>query len=519
MLSVQKLLLLQQTYRQLISLLPSSSLLLGPLPSAAFSASAAALSGNNGTADSHHYKKDGGPPRNSPNFRTRGKTAMSSRPPKNRQENSFIRNKSNPTSKADPAENLDAGFKYRTLDCVDVGKETDQINEEKYDFDIDGDELFDTVTAQTPEKETTINYSNRNKREEDVSFSKQLQDHPYSNIYTWNSPTELAVQLLQSKVYEDEHIMVVCKPYGVARENIANVGKVYGQHPPVEYTLADALPILEQLSRNTLTVCIMPEKWNSGVLILSKRGRSKNAVTHSLKLGKKHNLCCRLYWAVTLNVPRPAKKKITDVGIRVEQGADSNVPVIVFNPSSRSIKTQNVKSFIAEHRTLAVDQDTKAALVQVSVSNLSKQSLRVWLTHHLAVVLGDNLLGGRVTTLLGRPVPVPYTRAPTRQTINYDFLSKLDLKPSQQSLLPLMLHCHSILLPEYHALLKPSKVILTGINDHLNECQPGPAFASGTEGRDTSKDLAVSVPRPHFFDWTLEKLGLMQSEDTIVRKL
>lgn len=386
-----------------------------------------------------------------------------------------------------------------------------------------------------------------------------IKDHIYYNLYPWTTVTELAEHLVQTKIYEDKHYLVLNKPVGVLQDRPLKTSgaRCYGRPPLLTYSLTDAIPIMKQITGAlNLRLCYGPEKWNSGVTVLAKHNTAHHIACYECRSrANERGLSNRQFWALTRYVPQPAVQARKKVGCLLEPFDDYFVPVFVNKASNTSNKRNIVSAFYVDHTTLATSLDTGAALVQTGMSSTKRYALRVWLSRCLAPVFGDHLLGGRVGELMGCPVPVPYSRASSKQVLRQDLLQKLDLNPSNQELLPLFIHLRTVKLPNYHAVVEkhiklrrekyPEGDPLYGEEPELEQQKQAvdvhneeDLLASGKGGslrnnegkeNDCSKDDVIkqisrepnnddvefTAPLPDHFQWTMDRLGIrLDADDT-----
>ncbi|KAF2356442.1 Pseudouridine synthase catalytic domain [Trinorchestia longiramus] len=398
---------------------------------------------------------------------------------------------------------------------------------------------------------------------------KKVKSHVYSSIYPWTTKNELIDVLMDSQIFDNDNLLVLNKPYGLAQVN-TNSKVSYGRAPP-SITLTDVMPELRQLVRAPdLKVSIAPEKWQSGVLVLTKNKKCENRITYNKRITRSMQVCMKQFWVVTRNRAYPSDRPYRLAALRSETvPSGAKVAVLEFTPSSSRVRQQLVDRFYATHSTLAESETTRAALVQVGVSRTMHHSVRVWLAHHLALPLGDHLYGGRVAYLLDNPVPVPHTRDSSQPPYPYELLKKLELVSSIQDLMPLMMHLRTVTLPRYYVggdsnrkeqdltcfKHSPDKHSSSETGDaqaateadrvDTDEDDNTPLNSSSNEDhrfgnvgvdedhqnkllkkegkiqiknktsaiKDSSTSLIFTAPVPQHFSWTMERLGINMSSD------
>ncbi|XP_018012160.1 uncharacterized protein LOC108669358 isoform X2 [Hyalella azteca] len=322
-------------------------------------------------------------------------------------------------------------------------------------------------------------------QDQDYVHKNKVKSHFFSSIYPWSTKVELAEHLLQSQIFNNDDLLVLNKPYGVGQVHTGS-RTCYGPAPP-PFTLQDVLPIIKEITKeNYLSVVVAPEKWHSGILILAKKAKVGNKMKYCLKKSVKLQVCPKEFWCITRNRAYPKDRSYRQAALRAEV-IDSSVKV-------------------------------------VGVTRTMHHSLRVWLSHHLAPPLGDHLFGTRVAYLLNTPVPVPHTRAKNIPPYNFKLLQELDLMPSIQDLIPLMIHLRTVTLSGFYE-RKPANQkerdlsCFTSLNDtklesptvtslEVRENQQGGPNDEKKPVYDNEKDLVFVAPLPQHFKWTLEKLGI-----------
>ncbi|KAK3882425.1 hypothetical protein Pcinc_013199 [Petrolisthes cinctipes] len=319
------------------------------------------------------------------------------------------------------------------------------------------------------------------------------REHMYLKLYPWKTRLALAEHLKSSEVYNQDGIIALCKPYGVAqfgkcdKENSTGIQGVHtggwSVLPDDLPGVMDALPDLRLMyGEPELQVVKSTERWSSGLIILSTSPKITENVQKCWRRSKTSEEAQLTFWAVTVGLPKPVSDA-TKIGIKTECVENmGNVPVLVKNYSQASLKRGEVRLSVVEHQALAFNKDTQAGLVQVKTQTTKHHFLRVWLAHSYSPALGDNLFSGRVHTISGKRIHVsPHNLVSYEpQVLPDSFYSKLQLPPRKTELIPCHLHLSQVQLSKF--------------------------------GKEKS-DLIISAPPPEYFMWTCKQLSLMSEND------
>ncbi|XP_077429520.1 pseudouridylate synthase RPUSD4, mitochondrial isoform X2 [Vanacampus margaritifer] len=282
-------------------------------------------------------------------------------------------------------------------------------------------------------------------------FSLQLQ-----NVH----PNVLAKHLSRSVLYQDQHVVVINKPYGVRVKDSSG-----------ETSISSVLPVLSKImdgmkvkSDSQLLLCLSLEKEMTGALLLA---RSEEAVEHVLELNRS-NQVQRKYWLVTVGVPVPSEGMI-DIPI-IERKITGFQPhyKMALSPIYRMNDTDsgltkvraNRQSLPAVTKYKVLDSNAGCSLVELQPFTGVKHQMRV----HMAFALSSLILGDHKYSHWSKLAP---------QKLPEHVLGKLGLEQSKIRHLPLHLHARQLTLPN---------------------------VGHGT--------ISVMCPLPKFFTQTLSRLNL-----------
>lgn len=326
-----------------------------------------------------------------------------------------------------------------------------------------------------------------------LNEKETANDHAFKELYPWKTKLELAQHLRNTEVYNNDGLIALCKPYGIAQVPVNPDGDGSsrtviqtlnsGGIPDNVPTIRDTLPLLKELyGVPHLEVIKSTERWSSGLILLCTNKELTEKVQKCFRRSASFEQPALTYWAVTVGLPKPATIA-TKVGSTLEYVSNAGkVPVILKNYSNASVKKGVVRLSLVEHNALIFNKETGASLVEVNVQGVHWHFLRVWLSYSYSPILGDALYSARVKTVAGRRLKIsPHNLTSYEpQVIPEPLFSKLELQPTAVEMIPCHLHL--------------AKVRLSGFQ------------------KDKS-DLIISAPPPSHFVWTCRQLGLMADKD------
>ncbi|KYN08111.1 PREDICTED: RNA pseudouridylate synthase domain-containing protein 4-like [Cyphomyrmex costatus] len=314
--------------------------------------------------------------------------------------------------------------------------------------------------------------------ENHMTTTKQKVIHPYSQIHPWKSENEFANDLLKNVVYNSDGIIAVNKPYGIPMLNSRpNINVPLHLHHKIvgakDYTLNDILPYLaKELDVPMLIPCLGSEKYMSGIYVFG----INNEVCHQINLAAKRTRGkYRKYWVVTTRVPNEIKGK-HHLGMILKVSAlGDKKPVILTQWSNNSWKRDEVKIMNVDYKVISNSTHNLSSLIEIVSSSRKWHSVRLFTSTMLySPILGDNIHGSRVQEVMGTWLKIdPFADSSwDLPKLNRQLLDLLDIKPSQQEIVPVHIHLRSV---------------------HL---------IFGKE----QKDLIIEAPLIHPFDWTCKQL-------------
>ncbi|XP_076246129.1 mitochondrial mRNA pseudouridine synthase Rpusd3 [Calliopsis andreniformis] len=310
---------------------------------------------------------------------------------------------------------------------------------------------------------------------ENVAFRKSNKSiHPYNQIHPWKSFTEFSKDLVNNVIYNQDGLVALNKPYGISVQNSQTKSDAYIPNA-TNYGLKDALPyIAQELNYSELTIVRKPEKYMTGVTLLSANSKVQNAVELSLRRGQNFT---KTYWMITTRVPHQIKGK-AHLGIKlaVHHHLKSKQPIILTLWSNNDVERKVVKILNTEFMVLSNSTLNLCSLIKIKSSTNKWYALRLFAATYLyCPVLGDNSYASRIQKIGDTYVQVnpfmEYTKQPP--VLDKSILKLLNLKSSQQHIIPVHIHLKSIGLPSF---------------------------------LEKGKDLTIEAPLIPPFDWTCKQL-------------
>lgn len=318
------------------------------------------------------------------------------------------------------------------------------------------------------------------------------KSHVYKKLYPWEASEQLAEHLKTTEVYNNDGLIALNKPYGIAMDKpnksetsepqtvveTLNSGSVPAHVP----AMSQVLPHLKkQYGVDHLEIIKSTERWSSGLMLLSTSDKLTERVQKCLRRSKALTQPAMTYWAVTVGLPNPVVGS-TKVATKLEYVHNvGNVPVVIKKYSKTAAKIREVKQVVVQHKALMYNKEVDVSLLEIKAQVFQWHFLRVWLAHCYSPALGDHLYSGRVKTLLGRKIQVsPHNVSHEPQTLPDSLYSILSLPPRSSELIPCHMHLSEINLSQFN-------------ND--------------------KSDLVISATPPEYFMWTCKQLGLLQGQE------
>uniref|UniRef100_A0A8C5QX68 RNA pseudouridine synthase D3 n=1 Tax=Leptobrachium leishanense TaxID=445787 RepID=A0A8C5QX68_9ANUR len=290
------------------------------------------------------------------------------------------------------------------------------------------------------------------------------------------------VQESHSSILKDPGVVNVAKLPKEKLCKLLSQNIVYMKGNQDEFSLSSLLPELQRLlGISELHIVKAATKESSGLVLLS------TCYATSKHFGEFYSKCRKSqrpvvnYCAVIVGVPSPSEGDIS-VALKIETIGDHKLVVPVPHASKGSLERKEAQKTVTRYQVL--DSADGCALVQLQPMSAFQSQLLVHMAWKLCKVLGDHTYSARVGKVLGEPIHVPMDIAlPQPQMLEERMLRRMHLVPQQVHRVPLHLHLHQLLIPDY------------------------------PEGKGTQ---IVTAPPPPFFIRTVQHLGLTMKEPSVL---
>lgn len=306
--------------------------------------------------------------------------------------------------------------------------------------------------------------------------------HPYRQIHPWESKKEFADNLVKNVIYNKDGLIAINKPYGIAVSNIQQQNQLENKSKrchmivgEVNYSIKDVLLYLaKELDVPQLIPCTGAEKYMTGIYVFGtddkvckQVDKAKKRISHGLY---------RKYWVVTTRVPNTISGKHHLAMTLKTSPKGGKKPVIVTKWSNNAIKRDEAKILNINYKILSNSTYNLSSLIEIDASTRKWHSIRLFASTMLySPILGDNYHGSRVYEMMGTWMKVdPFAESTLNfPKINKELLNLLNVRESQQEIIPTHIHMRSMILPSF------------GVK---------------------KEDLILEAPIIHPFDWTCKQL-------------
>ncbi|KAJ9600849.1 hypothetical protein L9F63_000961 [Diploptera punctata] len=264
----------------------------------------------------------------------------------------------------------------------------------------------------------------------------------------WESLRKFSEFLTKSVIYDSDGLVILSKPYGIPLAH-PDTGRNTAYE---EYTLTDSLPfIAKSLGYEKLIVVKAPERYTSGITVLSPSEKVADKVKRCLLKGNGRGHFCSQYLAVVLGEPKPLSS-VTKVALKLRENPVNNSdkkPFVLHSWSKTSVEKGLVKVVRVQYNALITQH--LASLVEISCSARKWHFLRVYLAHLLSPILGDHLYGNRVHYVMDTLLPVNHfsDSAKGPQKLHPDLKVILGIKRGEEQHVPMHLHLKKLIIPDF----------------------------------------------------------------------
>lgn len=272
-------------------------------------------------------------------------------------------------------------------------------------------------------------------------------------------------------LHEPGRFLIVPKPYGVScvgepqKEGGVFENSVFNRkdsdEAPVKklvdrrVTIMDCIPgLAKQFNEPNLTFCTGLKRYLSGAIVLPASNVDFENIKRSIQYvaGRPAN-CSLHYRALAILLSSPPSTKGTLSGYATFQ-TNGKVSEYIFVEKSVGKRARTGKFAVAgsmEWRVL--DRRFGCSLVEFTVDKFARHLPRLMFSHLLCPILGDELYGGRLIEIDGRPAtiqPKDLYRARHARFFPKELTQLFDVTaPELQKSMPLYCHVHSTFFPRY----------------------------------------------------------------------
>lgn len=279
-----------------------------------------------------------------------------------------------------------------------------------------------------------------------------IENHPYKHIHPWKSFRQFSDDLLNNIIYNKDGLVILNKPYGIkCRSPDASTIHVQNNVPNgVDYTLNDALPyIAKQLNYLNLTIVRYPEMYMSGITLLAADERVHHAI--EVAYARSH-FQVNTYWIITVGTPRQLQGQVR-LGMQTISNPQfkHKKRILKSSWSHNEEKYRKIKLLKTEYKVLSNSILNLCSLIELKSSTHSKSAIRLFATTYLySPVLGDNIYASRIQKIGNTYVRAdPFLSCPGLPKLDMRLLRLLNVRESQQEIIPAHIHLKSIILPQF----------------------------------------------------------------------
>lgn len=280
----------------------------------------------------------------------------------------------------------------------------------------------------------------------------RMENHVYKHIHPWKSFRQFSDDLLNNIVYNKDGLVVLNKPYGIRRISL-DTSTIHVQNNvpnSIDYTLNDALPyIAKQLNYLNLTIVRCPEMYMSGITLLAADERVHRAI--ELAYARSH-FQVNTYWIITVGIPKQLEGQI-HLGMKTISDSQSKhrKTILTTSWSHNEKKYRKIKLLKTEYKVLSNSTHNLCSLIELKSSTHAKSAIRLFAATYLySPVLGDNIYASRIQKIGNTYVKVdPFLSCPGLPKLDIRLLRLLNVRHSQQEIIPAHIHLKSAVLPKF----------------------------------------------------------------------
>nr|XP_054752218.1 mitochondrial mRNA pseudouridine synthase RPUSD3-like [Lytechinus pictus] len=299
-------------------------------------------------------------------------------------------------------------------------------------------------------------------------YHRQLLHH--SN--DWKDKSFNVNLLKRSIIYHQDGIVAINKPPGLGVSGRGN-----DSSSPL--TLASMMSHIADITDcPSIEIAQGLEKEASGLVLLTENKMAAGKLQDKIKEARNRRQFIKTYQCIVCGIPEQ-KSGVSKMYLGTEDIGGINMTVVRHDPSGRQIRDGDVWSAETGYRVVRENRELGCALVELQPLRVRRHQLQVQMTNELCPILGDHTYSRQVKTILGNPVLMdPHKSLATHgiQVLRPGMRKALSMTNQQVSYLPLFLHLHRVVLPEWAG----------------------------------HRDVAIEAPLPIHFTRALKELGLVE---------
>ncbi|KAG8040716.1 hypothetical protein G9C98_002712 [Cotesia typhae] len=253
-------------------------------------------------------------------------------------------------------------------------------------------------------------------------------------------------------------LVAINKPYGISARPFEFEKKkqqtISGIFNEKKYVLTDAVPnIAKELGYESLVIAKTPEKFTSGVTLLSASDKVTEAIAKSMRRAEGARIIPRTYWTVTRRVPIfPEGER--RVAMKLMEGPEKGVKEVVIVPkwSENERARGDIKILNVQFKVLSTASHNLASLMEIKASTSQWHAVRLFAaTVTLSPILGDRVYGSRAQDVMGKFLLVsPFVEAAHMPPkLDLDLLKVIKMFPTKSIMIPAHVHLREMFLPSF----------------------------------------------------------------------
>ncbi|XP_008544089.1 mitochondrial mRNA pseudouridine synthase RPUSD3 [Microplitis demolitor] len=290
-------------------------------------------------------------------------------------------------------------------------------------------------------------------------MTKVKKTHPYRLLHPWKSKLDFCDSMIKQVIYNKDGLVAINKPYGISSRTLGEEKKgknaiISGIFNEKKYVLTDALPLIANaLGYESLVIAKTPEKYTSGIVLLSASDKVTEAVAKSLRVAEGKRIIPRTYWTVTRRVPIfPSGER--RVAMKLAKGPEKGQvePVIISSWSENERARGDIKILNVQFKVLSSATHNLASLLEIKSSTSQWHAVRLFAAITLlSPILGDRVYGSRAQDVMGKFLAIsPFVEAahvPPR--LDEELLQLIKITQSKTLMIPAHVHLREMFLPSF----------------------------------------------------------------------